>query len=747
MGASALEENENRFRAIFDAVNDAIFIMDPANGKIMDVNRTMCEMYGYTREEALNLRFSDLCLDEPPYDEAGALKMVKESLEKGRRLFEWLAKARDGRRFWIEVNVRIAAIDGRNVSIIVVRDISERKDAEARLREGEDRYRQLFELGSEAIIMVDNRTGRILEANGAASSLTGYSIGELAGMKNSDLSAEPEETMRVTRTTPLQPDRIIRIPRRLYKKKDGTVFPVEITARFFLRDGAPVNIAALRDITERARAETALQESEQRFRTLAEASFEGIALTEDGVVTDCNDQLVQMLGWSRSELVGKSIMDFTAPESRALAEEAMRTEEQRPYEHMCIRKDGTVFPVEIRARSARIGSRTVRLKAINDITRRRQTEDSLRESEARYRAIVESQVDLVSRYLPDTTLTFVNDAYCEFFGKTREELIGQSYLFMIAPDFREVVRKETENFPNDPVPISGEYVNIRHDGAERWIQWVVQGIRDKDDRVVELQAVGHDINRLKTAEAEIRALNDGLERRVRERTAQLEAAVKELEAFSYSVSHDLRAPLRAINGYTSILMKECSPSLDEKGARMCSAVLENTVRMGKLIDDLLSFSRLGRVEIQSVEIAMEEAAGAAFLEVTTQENRGRIDLRLEAMPRAMGDPTLIRQVWINLLSNAVKFSAKRDRPVIHAGGMREGAENVYFVRDNGAGFDMQYADKLFGVFQRLHTEREFTGTGVGLAIVSRVVLRHGGRVWAEGEQDKGATFFFALPVP
>jgi light-regulated signal transduction histidine kinase (bacteriophytochrome) len=252
-------------------------------------------------------------------------------------------------------------------------------------------------------------------------------------------------------------------------------------------------------------------------------------------------------------------------------------------------------------------------------------------------------------------------------------------------------------------------------------------------------------NAFKSMAMQLRDLIDSLEDMVRKRTAELEAANKELEAFSYSVSHDLRAPLRAIDGYTRILEEDYEPSLDAEGKRVCAVIRKQTQRIGQLIDDLLAFSRLGRTQMQSSLIDMEKSASIAFDELSTPEDQNRIEIHIEPLNPAIGDPAMIRQVWINLLANAVKFSSKRSKAVIDVGSQEGDNETIYYVRDNGAGFDMRYADKLFGVFQRLHSEREFEGTGVGLAIVQRVIQRHEGRVWAEGVPDQGATFYFTLP--
>jgi signal transduction histidine kinase len=234
-------------------------------------------------------------------------------------------------------------------------------------------------------------------------------------------------------------------------------------------------------------------------------------------------------------------------------------------------------------------------------------------------------------------------------------------------------------------------------------------------------------------------------RQLAERTAQLEAANRELESFSYSVSHDLRAPLRAIDGFSKILLEDYSAALDPQGRHYLDVLRQNAERMGRLIEDILHYSRTGRQEITAVALSIEELARAVLAELLVGEGDRRIRLDVHPMPRAHGDPMMLRQVLQNLLGNAIKFTRPRPEAVIEIGGEMQAGDDVFYVRDNGVGFDMQYADKLFGIFERLHSKDQFEGSGVGLAIVKRIILRHGGRVWAEGKVDSGATFYFSLP--
>jgi signal transduction histidine kinase len=258
------------------------------------------------------------------------------------------------------------------------------------------------------------------------------------------------------------------------------------------------------------------------------------------------------------------------------------------------------------------------------------------------------------------------------------------------------------------------------------------------------QSLAREMTERQKVDEDLRKLNLELETRVADRTTQLEAANKELESFSYSVSHDLRAPLRAVAGFSQMMMEDHVDQLDEEARRKLLVIQKEAQRMGVLIDDLLAFSRLGRKAMQVVDIDMTELARTTYESLSGQHQGPNPGLHLAALPRAKGDRVLLGQVWANLIANAIKFSSRRERPLVEISAISDEKEHVYFVRDNGAGFDPRYQSKLFGVFQRLHDASEFPGTGVGLALVQRIVVRHGGRVWAEGKPGEGATFYFTL---
>jgi PAS domain S-box-containing protein len=359
-------------------------------------------------------------------------------------------------------------------------------------------------------------------------------------------------------------------------------------------------------------------------------------------------------------------------------------------------------------------------------------------------AIVESSEDgMIGKDLNGVVTSWNKGAY-SLFGYSAHEMVGQSIMKLIPPDRRDEETQILARISRGEFVVHFETVRRRKDGTNIDVSVTVSPIRDRAGRIIGASKVVRDITERKKTEAKILELNASLEERVKQRTAQLEAANKELEAFSYSVSHDLRAPLRAMDGFSQAVLEDYKEQMPAEGRRYLGIIREGAQRMGNLIDDLLTFSRLSRVPVSNQPVDMAGLVVDALDELGVKAADSKVQVRLGHLPPCQGDPALLKQVWMNLLSNALKYSRKRDIPVIEIGSETQDGKQVYLVRDNGTGFDMLYANKLFGVFQRLHRSDEYEGTGVGLAIVQRVIHRHGGNVWAEAALGKGATFFFTV---
>jgi len=627
------------------------------------------------------------------------------------------------------------------------------------LQDSERRFRALIEHSADsiAVIAADNK---ITYLSPSVSKVEGYSAEELIG-RNGLENTHPDDVKHVqecVRELLRHPGQPIPIVWRR-RHKDGRWVWLEGVASNLLDDPAINGIVTnYRDITERKHAEETAAREQERFRLIFETVPVGITLTTkhpDGQVSRIiNDALLRISGLTREQDAQPGIYRrLRHPDESLLQDDLYGQVEAGKLNEFSIEKrylrlDGSVAWVvfSLQRRTFEDG-RSEELTTIVDITERKQAEEAVSQSEARYRTLFDTMIEgfCTIEVLFDDTEKPIDYRFLEInpaFEKQTGLTNAQGKLMrQLAPDLEEhwyqIFGKVAQ---------TGEPVHFENEARALGRFYYVSAYRIGGPESRKVGILFNDITKRKQDEAEIKKLNSTLEQRVRDRTTQLEAANKELEAFSYSVSHDLRAPLRHIGGFADLLRQTSLASLNESGQRYLNIIAEAAKKMGSLIDDLLVFSRMGRTEMRQTTVQTSALISEVLSEMDRDLEGRKIVWNINPLPDVQGDRAMLKQVWVNLISNAVKYTRHREEAVIGINCRKnETGDWVFSVQDNGAGFDMQFVGKLFGVFQRLHRPEEFEGTGVGLANVQRIIHRHGGRVWAEGAVNAGATFFFSIP--
>jgi PAS domain S-box-containing protein len=524
-------------------------------------------------------------------------------------------------------------------------------------------------------------------------------------------------------------------------------------------DGSTLWHGVATDITERKRAEEKISELNERIATATLSAKVGIwdwDIANDYLVWD--DQMYALYGLKLGDFPGayEAWLQGIHPEDRdfsnSASQQAVRGEKEYDTEFRVVWPDKSVHYLKAAGKVFFDKNKNaIRMLGVNfDITKQKLTENELKESEEYLKLGYETaNLGIWKNDMQTMAVEFDEQARIHY-GFDESIVTLSDVIARIHPDDmgRLVAEIEKATSPSGTGRYATEYRVIHPDGSVHWLYIGVRVIFEgegENRRSIMGFGTSLDITERKHAEERILELNNELEQRVKERTSQLEAANKELEAFSYSVSHDLRAPLRHINGFVDLLNANYKDILPDKGKHYLTVINDASTQMGALIDDLLQFSRTNRQEMQQMNLNMNSIIQEVLKFFNEETKDRKIDWDIAKLPVITGDLALLRMVWVNLFSNAVKFTRNKEIAKINIGYTEEKKEYIFYIRDNGAGFDMRYVHKLFGVFQRLHSKQEFEGTGIGLANVQRIVQRHGGRIWAESKLDEGATFYFTIP--
>jgi two-component system, chemotaxis family, CheB/CheR fusion protein len=622
--------------------------------------------------------------------------------------------------------------------------ITERKKAE----EAQGHLAAIIESAEDAIIGKD-LNGIIQTWNVGAENIFGYKAEEVIGKPISllvppgHIDEVPEVLARIKQGEHIENFETVRM------RKDGTIIPVSLTFSA-IKDTTGKIIGASKiahDITARKQTEEALREREERLLRFYESSLIGVIYWNmNGVLVDANDKFLQMVGYTRQDLVTGRLdwINMTPPEYRYLDEQSAAELKavgvnKKPLEKEYIRKDGTRIPIIV-AGAMLDDARFNGVAFVLDITERKRAEESLRNSEALYRSIGESIDYGVWVCDPDGRNTYASESFLKMVGITQEQCSNFGWGNVLHPDDAE----RTIAAWQECVRTGGKWdIEHRFRGVDgQWHHVLARGVPVKNEQgeIISWAGINLDISRLKKAETDILKLSEDMAAR----NVELELANKEMEAFIYSVSHDLRAPLRTMSGFSKMLIEDFGSKLENQPKDYLMRIANASEKMTGLIEDLLRLSRISKQDMDRMDYDLSRLASSIATGLREANPVRSVEFAITEGLRASVDPNLIRVALVNLLENSWKFTSKKTNARIEVNAFKKDRKIVYYVRDNGAGFDPTYADKMFLPFQRLHTEKEFEGTGIGLAIVERIIHRHSGSVWAEGEVGKGATVYFTL---
>jgi PAS domain S-box-containing protein len=742
-----LKDTSNKLSVVLDSIDDVLFTVNVEALKVNYISPAAAKVYGYTPEDFYadhNLWFSSVYPDDLPI-----VNKQTEDLNKGIKVFnEFRIVHKNGGVKYIENRLTpINNAEGKLIRIDgVSRDVTDKREKEKQLAEAAARMGSILNSMEDGFVAVDFNWN-ITQVNDKVLGVTNSKVEDIVGkviwevmptLKDIEAYEMAHSVMKTGKSCQLQ------FQGRVIKRwVEMHIFPyTEGIAIFF------------KDIQQRKETELALLEANNRYEIVSQVTKD--VIYDWDIVSDIAkvSSHYALFGYTTA---GKEIkMDDWAKcihpddvqrlnDSIAHSTQNKHEKWEAEYKYLCA--DGTYKHIHDRAHlTYNADGQPVRMiGTMQDITERKQALKALRTSEANLQTVIHNTSTAYVLFdLEYNILLFNEQAQMLIPALKFKPLAVGANLLHLMPEEQHAMQIEKMQGVLNGENLQFEVHQPKPDGSPAswyYIRWT--RVTDDEGKNTGLMFSAADITDIKKKEHEIRLLNETLEKKVEDRTRHLEEAIKELEMFSYSASHDLRAPLRVMNGFAEILLEDHLQQLDAEGQTYLKAISRNAKHMGQLIDDLLNFSHTGRVTITPQKVNMRDLVDTVMHEFSYNINPNA-EIIIGFLPAASGDLNLLKQVWVNLIGNALKYSSKKERPVIEIGSKDVDGNAVYYIKDNGAGFDMQYADRLFNVFQRLHKPSEFEGTGVGLALIKRIITRHGGAIWAESRVSEGATFYFTL---
>ena len=740
-----------------------IISMSDANGIITYVNQNFCSLSKFSAKDIIGKTYRQIRSDFHPEQFYAEIWQTINTGTKWKG--EIHNRAKDGSLFWLSVNIiPFTGSDGKPFKYMAIsHDITllkayadEHKEHSSKTQQELDRF---LEMVSEVFFSFDISAARPLTVSPSCFKLFGYTKDE---MEN-----EPEIYRRLVHPVDIeklfayhaetlmkgeQSFFVFRIIKKDHKMRwvEWRLVPTMDDKGNFIRcDGLCWDITDRENTQEKINAAIrALQLSEDKFRKIFEAGLEGMALmTSDGEVVDVNETMCRMLGYPRSEMVKIKRDDFLVNQNGG-EHASVTTRKQTgwyfgPAQYRTSK--GTIKDVEV-STSIITGADGRQLVFIcsRDVTDKVLAEQKLEDSEKRFRAILENGYDIITLMDGQGNSFYRSPSYYNTFGYTREEMTNYpAYHYVHEEDGQKLKDIIAELVTMPGAEVSAEWRQLHKDGHWVWLEGKATNMLH-DTSIKGIVNNYRDITARKLWEQKLADANQSLEKKVIERTEELMEANKLLESYSYSVAHDLRSPLRVLAGYAKVLSTSAKHKLEKQDLELLETIITSSKKMSDLVTDLLTFSRVAQEKIKPEEVNMDALVADAVESLKHTEAAGNTQFKLHALGNAYCDKALLKQVWINLIGNACKYSAKNKNAHIEIGTEQTDGRKVYYIKDNGVGFDNEHADKLFDAFYRLHHDNTYEGTGVGLALVKSVIANHSGKIWATGKANEGATFRFYL---